>query len=381
MKIKVLLALDSYPGPTAGTEKQIQILLEGMDADAVEFGVALLRESEYFLDQPPGCPLHVAHLEKVASIAGIRAAKGLAEWAREGGYSLVHTFFNDTSIVLPRALHRAGLKVVLSRRDEGFWYTPASKFILRFNRRFVDKVIANSEAVARAVILAEGYDREAIRVIPNGVRKYEQFDMAQSTAANALGVPRTADSVVFGIAANLRPLKRVADAIRALARTRVSHPKVALFIAGGDRPGADGQSHLSELKALAVAECVDDIVSFLGHITEMNLFLRSIDIGLSCSSTEGMSNTVLEMMAAGRPVIATNVGGNSQIVRNDVNGFLYEAGDVEALARHMISLCADANCAKRLGGNAINTIEQDYSVEKMTQSYLELYQEVCSDVL
>jgi hypothetical protein len=98
---------------------------------------------------------------------------------RREGYRLVHCFFNDSSLIAPFFLKLAGLRVLVSRRDMGIWYTPGVLRILRFVSRFVDRYVANSRMVGRHVQNQERVSAERITVIYNGYEAYRE-DNSQS---------------------------------------------------------------------------------------------------------------------------------------------------------------------------------------------------------
>ena len=248
MTLKILLAIDEFSGPVAGTETQFWNLLNGLETGHADIGVLLLRRSEYIEVHRPDIRTYVMSVTRLKSLRSLLKALSAALWARREGYQVVHTFLNDTSILLPWVMRLVGLPIIVSRRDEGFWYTPAILRALRINRPAVSCVVANSKAVARSVQKAEGYKSSRIRVIYNGMDTSQVFPESRQ-ARNEWDVAK--GTFVFSVLANLRPLKRVDHVLRAFSIVRKERPETLLLIAGDDREGRGGRSHKAELLELA----------------------------------------------------------------------------------------------------------------------------------
>src|SRR5262249_35963147 len=132
----------------------------------------------------------------------------------------------------------------------------------------------------------------------------------------------------IGITANLRPVKDVDVFIRAAAQLTASHPDVTFHIAG------EGELR-PELEKLVVDLGLLSRVFLPGTIEDMPGFLRDLDVAVLCSRSEGMSNAILEYMAAGKAIVATAVGGNVQLLEHERHGLLVPPGDPHALAEAM----------------------------------------------
>ena len=158
-------------------------------------------------------PVRVLCVPRLRSLVGMMRILRATWWARRSGFQMAHIFFNDSALVFPLLLKLAGLKVIVSRRDLGFWYTRANLVILRFQARFVDAMVANCEAVRNVVVQSERMLSEKVRVIYNGIARRSS---AAPMSRSAFGIPEDADLIL--VVANLRPLKRIDVAIRALGR-------------------------------------------------------------------------------------------------------------------------------------------------------------------
>lgn len=129
----------------------------------------------------------------------------------------------------------------------------------------------------------------------------------------------------------------------------------------------------NELSQLAVSLGVNSRVMFLGRRTDIPEILQSIDIFALTSISEGMSNTILEAMGSWLPVVASNVGGNPEIVVNDLTGFLVESNNENALADALAILIENPARRKEMGVAGRKLVETRFSLKTMVENYEEMY--------
>lgn len=361
---RVLYLLDEFPGPHAGTEAQFWLLYGALDKSVWRPMVATLRPSPYLSEHLPAAEYVALGIHSLKSpLAWWRALRFVLA-ARRAGFTVAHLYLNDVSVLFPPLLSLAGIRTIVSRRDLGFWYSSGVLKALRFNRRFVDRVVANCEAVKAAVCNAEGYPPECVTVILNG--------FARPATEGRTAATSPAGTVRIGMLANLRPLKRVEDAIRALAALPPGTGPVELMVGGEDRP-VDGRSERQRLEVLAADVGVGDRVRFVGAVRDSWAFLDGVDVFLSCSDTEGLSNSIIEAMAAGKAVIASAVGGTPELIEPGVTGYLYPARDVVALTVALENLLESAELRERVGRAAIEFANSRLSVASLVAAHEELY--------
>jgi L-malate glycosyltransferase len=154
---RVMLVADELRTLHAGTESQMLALHNGLKQAGWGVELTVLRGADRIRDAWPGT-LHELGITRMASPVSWWRAWRFGRRLRRDGFGVAHLFFNDASMLLPPFLALAGVRVIVARRDMGFWYTPGSLRVLRFVRRFVDRVVANSQAVAMSTAKAEGYD-------------------------------------------------------------------------------------------------------------------------------------------------------------------------------------------------------------------------------
>jgi L-malate glycosyltransferase len=165
----------------------------------------------------------------------------------------------------------------------------------------------------------------------------------------------------------LDPEKDVGTVLRAAAKVAELEPRVRWALAG------DGQERAA-LEALAAELGIQDRVLFLGDITEVPAFLQHCRVGvLTPSGNEGLSNTILEYMAARLPVVATDCGGNKELVREGETGYVVPIGDAKALADAVVALVRQPETARQYGANGRRVIESTHRPEQVAARFAALY--------
>lgn len=367
--MRVLYVLDEFAERTAGTEGQFLELVMGLKARKVDFSLALLRESPALERLLPDVPRVVLGLKSLRSPSSLGALWKLMRWARKQGSQLAHIYFNDASIACPAPLRLAGLPVIVSRRDLGLWYTSGNLPLLQLNRHAVTMVVANADAVKRHTMEHEHYPEARVVTIYNGWRG-RAADADRLAVRRELGIP--ADARVLLTVGNLRPLKRMDDAIRILAQAKAGFDDVWLCVVGADRTGSQG-SEKQRLQWLAAELGVGDRVIFTGAREDPWPIMQACDIPMLCSETEGLSNALIEYSAAGKPVICTAAGGNAEVVLDGVSGFVFQTGDVGYAAEKVRQLLGDPALAASMGEHGRLRVSQQFAVDGMVEQHLTLY--------
>lgn len=222
---------------------------------------------------------------------------------------------------------------------------------------------ARRDAVARGIV-----PQRKARVIPNGIR-VESFrrasDGMRQRLRQMLGVP--AQTRLLGSVGRLNWAKDQAGLIRAFRQVHDQQPDSALLLIG------DGELRV-ELQQCALAEGVAASVHFLGDRNDVNELLQGLDLFVLSSLSEGYSMALLEACAVALPIVATDVGGNGEIVRDGSTGRLVPPSDPAALAGAMLVLLRDPQLAITLGDAARTWVEQHGSLETMAARYAGFYQ-------
>ncbi|MES2366229.1 MAG: TIGR03088 family PEP-CTERM/XrtA system glycosyltransferase [Pseudomonadota bacterium] len=182
-----------------------------------------------------------------------------------------------------------------------------------------------------------------------------------------------ADAIIFGSVGRMAEVKDYPTLVRAFLRLLELHPqarqRARLVIVG------DGIARAPCLEMLRAAGA-EALAWLPGERTDIPALMRAMDVFVLPSLGEGISNTILEAQASGLPVIATAVGGNVELVQTGSNGALVNVGDVEMMARALLSYFDDPALMARQGHAARQRIERQFSLESMTQAYEEVYDKV-----
>lgn len=363
----VLFVTDYYYGTHGGTEGQLFELLRHLPEHGYTPRLAVLRETKFTRNQIDfHCPPQTLGIQRIFSLVTLWKLVRFARQLRRDRIRIVHVYFNDASLVIPVFARFAGCKVIVSRRDMGIWYTRANLVVLRLVGRCVDRVIANSQAVARQAIACEWLPRERTRVVYNGYA----FDRERAPAlvgfrAN-LGIGDT-DPVV-GMVANLSAVKRHVDMVNAFVEVRRQQPGAHLVLVG---MGPLRDSLMQQVAANGLAGCVH----LLGSVSDVIPVVKHFTVGVLCSDSEGFSNALIEYMACAVPPVGTRTGGNVELIDDGQNGFLVEVGDTRALADRILRLLADKDLADRLGRAAQQRVGQ-YTVSRMLTDTTGVYREL-----
>ena len=173
---------------------------------------------------------------------------------------------------------------------------------------------------------------------------------------------------MFVVVANLIPYKGHREFLKSLeiAKSRMPATWQALIV-GRD----DGIGH--ELKSIAKSFNIEKQVHFLGLRRDIPDILKACDVGILCSHEEGFANSILEGMAAGLPMIVTDVGGNAEAVLHEETGLVVPLGDVDRLAESLVRLAGDESLRKTMGAAGRRRVEEKFPIGKCVSDYDELY--------
>jgi glycosyltransferase involved in cell wall biosynthesis len=255
---------------------------------------------------------------------------------------------------------------VSSRRSLGHFKAnrPAALLLEKAANHFASVIVANSEAVKRDVMIGEGLESARVMVIHNGI------DVTRFAGGGGAIMRRqidiAADARVVGVVANFISYKGHGCFLAAWRKVLAAYPQaVAILI--GDGPTRERVERLADDLRLTGS------VRFLGNRLDVPMVLQAIDILVHPSEQEGFSNAILEGMAAGRPVITTDVGGNAEAVVHERTGLLVPSGDPAELAAAIERLLARPDVAQLFGAAGRQRVEREFGMDRMTSAYERLY--------
>jgi glycosyltransferase involved in cell wall biosynthesis len=359
----VLLVIDELD--IGGTEQQILELVRQLPRSRYAPVVCCFRYGRKAAEIA-GLGVRVVHLAKRGRVdVGLVAA--LARLLRTERFDVVQTFLIGANLWGRLAALVARVPVVIaSERNVDVWEEPAKRALGLLLARVTDRIVANAEAV-RAYLVGRGADPARVVTIRNGVDP-GRFETPLDTAALRRDLGVAGDVQLAAVVARLEPQKGHDVVLEAAARLRDRFPRLRyLFVGGGSAEAA--------LRAAVVRRGLTDRVTVTGFRTDAADLLRAADLSVLVSTKEGLSNTLLESLAAGRPVVASRVGGNAEVVSDDV-GILVPPRDPDALTAALARLAADPAAAAAMGARGRARVRREFSVARMAGETAALYEEL-----
>lgn len=349
----------------SGAEKQLTLLASGLPRETFDTHVCTLtRSGPYEADlRRAGIPVvQIGKSFKVDPAAYFRLKRHITALAPD----LVHTWLFAANSYGRAAALAAGVKhLVAAERCVDPWKVWHELAIDRWLGRRSDRIIVNSSGI-RDFYVRHGLPPEKFTVIPNGISPAPAGASREELLAE-LGLPPHAR--LIGAVGRLWPQKRMKDLIWAADLLKVIRDDVHLLILG------DGPQR-ARLEQFRRQVRIEDKVHFLGHRDDVPRWVPQFDLLWLASEYEGLPNVILEAMAAGVPVVATDISGNRDLVVPDETGYLVPVGDRAALARQANKLLDDAELARRLGAAGRQRVLSEFTVERMVERHAQLYREV-----
>lgn len=352
-----LLYLIERMGP-GGSEKQLVALIRGLDRREFQPHLCTMQPSISLFSELdiPKIQLNVHRLAhpKIAT-----ALQQLIAFCRSHRIHLIQTFFQDPTIIGAVLKMVLPVKLVGSFRDMGFWRTPKESWKMRLAYPMFDGFIANSQAVKAHFCAFDRLRPRRVEVICNGI------PVLPAGRTNELKDARNGLNV--GIVGNFnRPVKRIQDFIKASALVARAVPEARFTLVGGG-----GQEKL--LRQMASELGTAEKSRFVGRVDDAMAYIEAMDVGVNTSASEGFSNAIIEYMAAGLPVVATDVGGNRELIEHGINGYLYPVGDYRQAAAWIVRLLKDFSFRRKIGDANRRKIATDFTYEKMIQGHQAYY--------
>jgi glycosyltransferase involved in cell wall biosynthesis len=357
-----------------GTEHQFAELSSRIDQAKFHVQVACLSRTGEFLEQVTSAGLPVLEFARGRWFAPRTAACTLRwmRFLRREQIDLVHTFDFHTAAFAALPAKLAGVPLlVTSRRNLGTTLDGPRHWVLRRLFHLSDCVVANSEA-ARQNLLGAGVPPERVQVVPNGV----DLQRFSSNGNHAFARRRWGwkdETLLIGVIANLRPEKGHATLLEAVPSVVKRFPQAHFLLVG-----PDPVQHGERLRALA--SHLGAHVSFLGDCSEIPELLAALDVFVLPSYSESMPNAVMEAMSAGRPVIASAVGGCKELIVDGETGILVPPRNPEALAAQIVRLLEEPGLRETLGRAARKRAEAEFDIKVAVRRLEAIYDELLNGV-
>lgn len=301
----------------------------------------------------------------------------LISYMREWEADVLHTHMIGSNIWGALIAPRVDVPVFIAHEHTwSFEGQPWRKFIDRnLIARRADAFVAVSKEDQRRMVSVERIPESLIRFIPNGIPLGPLRTDGERVRAE-LGVTR--GQPLVGMVAVLRPQKACEVLLRATVSIREAFPEVQILVIGGPTGSSDEGygGYFDKMRALSSELGLDSTVRFLGARSDVPELLGALDLAVLSSDYEGSPLSVLEYMAAGKPVVATRVGGVPDLVSDGETGLLVERQDPAAFASAVIELLGDRDRAEAMGRAGRERCERLFSIDAMIERFERLYEEL-----
>ena len=362
-KTRLLIVSDEME--VGGSQRQISRLIGGLDRTRWEPELLFFRNESFMVSDLRGRGITVHQLHKRGRF-DIGFILRYAALLRRGRYDLVHAYSLTAELwtAVARLLVRRAPPQVSSVRNLHLTRSPVFWGLKRFAIHRSAAVISNSQAAAATAASRLGQPLASFDIVPNGIVPAQPLPANDRAALRrSLGVP---EGRVFGLFVgrlveqkNLRCLLRAMTSLAADTR-----PWVALA----------GQGPLqAELQQQQDKAGLQHDMRFLGERNDALLLMKAADFLVLPSFHEGMSNVLMEAMSVGCPVVASDVGGNPELIEHGVSGLLFASDDADALAAHLGELSIQPLLRSRLGEQGAARMRSRYSVGQLVDATVAVY--------
>lgn len=365
-----------------GTERQVVNLVTRLDRSKFNLEMACMKKSGQFLneinqDQIPVSEFPINCLYKPGTF--MQQARFAAHLKRQK-IQIAHSYNFYSNVFAVPAAKLAGVPVTIaSIRDRGVYLTPAKKLVQKYICNLADSILVNADSI-RDWLVEEGYQEKKITVIRNGLdlslygKRPKNFALQRE-----FGFPDSSPLVMM--MSRLDQQKGIEDLLHAAVIIIRHCPKTRFLIVGESLGGNSinrtaGLEYMRKLEQLVIDLDLTGHVVFTGYRSDVPDMLAQATVSVLPSYSEGLSNSLLEAMASGVPVVATNVGGNPELVKHDECGLLTPPRDPVALAIAICAILQNPDLANSLGAAARQRVENHFSMEGMVNTTQDLYIEL-----
>lgn len=351
---KILFCIDCLV--RGGTELQLIGLIERLDREKYEPYLLTLKETDNSL-LPNDCQHIEWSVPKLFSLSGLQHLIKLTQWLRKENISIVQCYFQDSTLLagVSSWLARTPVRVACFR-DMAFWNNNKLELVIGKVYQMMTGYIANANAVSEHFVEHFNLPKLKMTVLPNGIN-VEKLTFVEHK-------PIITDVCIVG---NMtRKVKRTDLFIAAAAIVAKDYPDIKWHIVGDGHLKASLQEQGQKLG-------IADKLIFAGRVSNVEQYIENMQIGVICSDSEGLSNAILEYMLKGSICIATNVGGNPELIIDDETGCIVPPNNAEMIAKKILYLIKSPNKYKALALNARKMIESQYNWKVCVDEHMSYY--------
>jgi glycosyltransferase involved in cell wall biosynthesis len=368
-KIKIAHILNCLGG--AGKELGILKLIDHIDRNLFDSYLVVI-DKIYSHIAPRLDPYQIVHLNAGEGNQFNLPFK-LAKVFRQYQFDVIHTHSWGTLVEGVVGAKLARSPAIIHGEHGTFPEQFPHTAMQRFFWGRADKVLSVSDQLGKKLSQAVKFDNRRIRVILNGVDHHQFFPSEELRKQFRQAFGFRDDDFIVGTVGRLNRVKNHPMIVRGLSHI-IRRGEIVEFalVGGGSLADSPGQ----ELKTLAEDLSVDKHFHFLGYHKDMNMIYNGFDVFTLTSFSEGCSNVIQEAMFAGKPVIATDVGGNPELVRDGETGFLIDSDNDHQWAEVLRTLKNNPSVLKKMGVQSYQFAREHFSLAKMVESYEQVYREI-----
>ena len=322
---RILFLVDEISANTdGGTERQILQIVDICNHSGMRPQICVFRGTEWLTPEVAGCPVTHFPIGKISSSQGFRSLIQLARWIRERKIDILQTFFSEANLIGPYVGRLARVPIILgTRRNINHARANGlSRSQFRYQilaNRLTTQIIANSEAVLERIVESEHIARKRVCVVYNGIDLEHMRPAPELRASTRERLGIANDQILVGNVSGLRAIKGVQMFVNAAADAYRRDHRLRFVLVG------DGELKIQLTQTIRIYG-LQGVIRLVGAADDVRPYLAAFDVAVLSSQAEGFSNSLLEYMAVGLPIIATDVGGNREalgscglLIRPDVN--------------------------------------------------------------
>ena len=373
MRKRILVLTDIF-GRVGGAERNITQLMTGIDKDKFELHIACFvcgKLVESMRNQ--GFSIIDLNEAGIYTISGLRNLAILKQFVTDKKISLIVTYHESSDFYGLALSLICNIPIISARRDMGFKTELHHQLAYKFLGRFFDAVIAVSNAVKKEVVKRRWFPEKRIFTIYNAINVMDYGESHDGmTLKRELGIHP--ESPVVGMVANIHKIKGYHYFLYAASIIHRYNQNAQFLMIGYDEITSDFT--IATLKRYGEEIGISKNLHFLGGRVDLVPLISIFDVAVLPSLSEGFSNVILEYMASSKPVVATQVGGNPEIVVHGETGLLVPPANADALASAILSILEDKEAASRFGNAGRKRVAERFSLDVMLRNYENLFERV-----
>lgn len=354
-----------------GAETQLLNLVKGIDKNKFRVYVCNLSEKQNKLEKEfKKLDITMVEIYKKSKY-DIGIIFRLKKFIKDNDIDIVHSTLNN---FWPRVasimIYNRPILIASERSIDNWWKKKYHFLADNILAKFTEVMVCNSYKIKEFYETKVPNLEGKIEVIYNGVLD-EKFKDISIDEKNELKKQYGIDDedIVFGIVAGLRDVKDHMTLLKAVNLLKDHNQKFKLLIIGDGKNRDNINSYIQKNE-------ISNYVRMIGETSDVYKFLNIIDVGILCSIQEGLSNSIIEYMLCKNPVIATDVGGNVELIKDNETGFLINVGDFENLSNKMLFFIKNKEIIKSYGKKSYEFAYKKFKYENMIESYENLYEKL-----